>query len=173
MRQLILATVFLVGGTAFAQGKAKEAAAAAAAKAALDKADELLNAHDAKALGAMLDESFFAEGPFVSVVFSDVAAFRAHLEKMLAEGGRWTREDLTLKPDPDGNAAWYIADYTFVPKVPPGALPIHRKVRESGTLVKRGKEWKFAMLHVSHVQPDPPKPAAPASGSNQMMTPSK
>ena len=44
---------------------------------------------------------------------------------------------------------------------------MHRKMRESGVLVKRGKEWKFAMTHMSVVQPDenaqmgPPSTAAP------------
>ena len=73
----------------------------------------------------------------------------------------------TSKPDEDGNSAWYIADYTFIPKVPPGALPVHRKMRESGVLVRHGKEWKFAMTHMSVLQPDenaqmgPPSTAAP------------
>ncbi|HWE29837.1 MAG TPA: hypothetical protein VHB97_17625, partial [Polyangia bacterium] len=81
--------------------------------------------------------------------------------------GHITRDGLTIKADEDGDSAWYIADYTFVPKVPPGALPVHRKMRESGMLVKRGKEWKFAMTHMSLVQPDenavqgPPTTAAP------------
>jgi hypothetical protein len=166
MRNLTVVAILLVAGSAFAQPKAKDPAAAA--KAAIDKADELFNAHDAKALGAMIDDSFFGEGPFIGAVFNDAASFRTHIEKMLAEGGRETREDITIRPDPDGNSAWFIADYTFVPKVPPGALPIHRKIRESGALVRRGKEWKFAMLHVSHVQPDPPAPVQ-TSGGNQMM----
>ena len=167
MRNMILGAALLVAGNAFAQAKAKDAAAGA--KAAIDKADELFNAHDAKGLGAMIDDSFFGEGPFVSAKFPDAASFRTHIEKMLAEGGRMTRDGLTIKPDPDGNSAWYIADYTFVPKVPPGALPIHRKIRESGALVRHGKEWKFAMIHVSYVQLDPPPPPPPPSGGNQKM----
>lgn len=166
MRNLTVAALLLVAGSAFAQAKGKDVAAAA--KATVDKADALFNAHDAKALGALIDDSFFGEGPFVGAVFNDAASFRTHLEKLLAEGGRITREDITIKPDVDGNSAWYIADYTFVPKVPPGALPVHRKLRESGVLMRHGKEWKFGMLHVSHVQLDPP---APNPAPNQMMQP--
>jgi hypothetical protein len=160
MRTFTLAAVLCFAGGAFAQAKSKDTAAAA--KAALDKGDELWNAHDAKALGSMIDNSFFGGGPFVSAKYADAASFRTYLEKTLAEGGHMTREGLTIKPDEDGNAAWFIADYMFVPKVPPGALPVHRKIRVSGALIRHGKEWKFAMFHASYVQPDPAT-AAPAS----------
>jgi ketosteroid isomerase-like protein len=166
MRNVTFALVLLVGGAAGAEAtKGKDAAAAA--KAAIDKADEAFNAHDAKALAAMIDKSFFGEGPTVSAKFDSAETFAKHLEEMAAKGGRLMRDGLTVKPDEDGNSAWYIADYTFIPKVPPGALPVHRKMRESGVLVKRGKEWKFAMSHMSIVQPDenaqmgPPSTAAP------------
>ena len=168
MRNVTFAVALLVAGAAGAQGsKGKGGAAEAAARAAIDKADEAFNAHDAKALGAMLDKSYFGEGPTVSAKFDTPEAMSTHLEGLLAKGGRLTREGLTVKPDEDGNSAWFIADYVFIPKVPPGALPVHRKMRESGVLVKHGKEWKFAMTHMSVVQPDenvqmgPPSTAAP------------
>ncbi len=169
MRNVTFAVVLLVAGAAAAQGtKSKGGGAAeAAAKAAIDKADEAFNAHDAKALAAMLDKSFFGEGPTLSAKFDTEEAMAKHLEEMMAKGGRLTREGLTVKTDEDGDTAWYIAEYVFIPKVPPGALPVHRKMRESGVLVKRGKEWKFAMTHMSVVQPDenvqmgPPTTAAP------------
>ena len=165
MRNVTFALVLLAAGSAAAEKSSKDAAAGA--KAALDKSDEAFNAHDAKALAAMLDKTFFGEGPTVSAKFDTPEAMSTHLEGLLAKGGRLTREGLTVKPDEDGNSAWYVADYTFVPKVPPGALPVHRKMRESGVLVKHGKEWKFAMTHRSVVQPDenvqmgPPSTAAP------------
>jgi ketosteroid isomerase-like protein len=166
MRNVTVAVVLLVAGAAFAQGtKGKDATAGATA--AIDAADKAFNAHDAKALAAMIDKSFFGEGPTVSAKFDTAEAFDKHIEEMAAKGGRLIRDGLTVKPDEDGNSAWYIADYTFIPKVPPGALPVHRKMRESGVLVKHGKEWKFAMTHMSVVQPDenaqmgPPSTAAP------------
>ena len=166
MRNVTFALVLLVGGVAGAEAQ-KGKDAAAGAKAAIDKADEAFNAHDAKALAAMVDKSYFGEGPTVSAKFDSPEAFTKHIEEMAAKGGRLIREGLTIKPDEDGNSAWYIADYTFIPKVPPGALPVHRKMRESGVLVKHGKDWKFAMTHMSVVQPDdnvqmgPPSTAAP------------
>jgi Domain of unknown function (DUF4440) len=163
MRNVTFAVVLMASAVAGAQGqnpgKAKEAAVAA--KATIDKIDEAFNAHDAKTIGTMLDKSFFAEGPNVSAKYDLPEAFRTHLEQMTAQGGRITRDGMTLKTDDDGGAAWYIADYTFVPKVPPGALPVRRKMRESGVLVRRGKEWKVAMWHMSAVQPDPETPPAP------------
>jgi ketosteroid isomerase-like protein len=163
MRNVTVAVVLLVAGTAGAQGtKAKDAAASA--KALVDKMDAAFNAKDLKSIEAALDKGFFGEGPTVSSTFADPAAFTKHLEQMFAgPGGRMTREAMTLKTDDDGGAAWYIADYTFIPKVPPGAMPVHRKMRESGVLVKRGKEWKVAMWHMSMVQPDPPPPAGAAA----------
>ena len=167
MRNVTFALVLLVGGAAWAQGqKGKGAAAEAAAKAVIDKADQAFNAGDAKGLIALVDKSYFGEGPTVSAKF-DYEQFVEHITKMLAKGGHLAREGLTVKPDDDGGAAWYIADYLFVPKVPPGALPVRRKMRESGVLVKKGKDWKFVMTHMSMVQPDedagptPPTTAAP------------
>ena len=157
MRNVTFA-LLLVAGTATAQGtKTRSAAAVTAATAALDKADAAFNAHDAKALGAMLDKGYFGQGPTVSAKYDSPEAMTEHLTAMLAKGGRLTREALTIKADDDGGTAWYIANYIFIPKVPPGALPVHRKMRESGVLVKRGKDWKFAMLHMSQVQQDEPK----------------
>ncbi len=158
MRNVTLALVLLVAGATGARAQKGKDAAAAGAKAALDKSDEAFNAHDAKALGAMLDKGYFGEGPTVSAKFETPEAMMEHLTQMLAKGGHITRQAVTIKADDDGRAAWYVADYIFVPKVPPGALPVHRKMRESGVLVKRGKEWKFAMTHMSLVQQDDTAP---------------
>lgn len=162
MRNVTLAVVLLAAGTAGAE-KEKVKEAAAAAKAALDKADEAFNAHDAKALVAMLDKSYFGGGSTVSAKYDSPEAMATQLEAMLAKGGRITRDGVIFKADDDGGSAWYVADYTFVPKVPPGALPVHRRLRESGVLVRRGKEWKFAMTHLSLVQLDEAAPMAPPS----------
>jgi hypothetical protein len=167
MRIVTFALVFLVAGAAQAEkDKAKDAAASA--KAAIDKADELFNAHDAKALGAMIDKSYFGEGATLSAKYDSPEAVIEMLTAMLAKGGRLVREGLTVKADDDGGTAWYIADYLFIPKVPPGALPVRRPMRESGVLMKRGKDWKFVMTHMSMVQADekapeviPPSTAAP------------
>ncbi len=161
MRNVTLVLVMLVAGAAGAQkGNAK--GAVAAATAVLDKADEAFNAHDAKALEAMLDKGWFGEGATVSAKFENPEAFKAHLEQMAAQGGHMTRDGLMIKADDDGDTAWYVADYTFIPKVPPGALPVHRKMRESGVLVRHGKDWKFALWHMSQVQLDPTPPPPPA-----------
>ena len=170
MRNVTFAVVLaMVAGAGAAQAdKDKAKDAAAAAKAAIDKADEAFNAHDAKALGAMLDKSYFGEGATISAKYDSPEAMIEHMTAMLAKGGRIIREGLTIKADEDGGSAWYIAEYTFIPKVSPGALPMRRPIRESGVLVKRGKEWKFAMTHMSMVQADdkapqviPPSTAAP------------
>lgn len=167
MRIVTLALVVLVAGAAQAD-KDRSKDAAAEAKAAIDKADQAFNAHDAKALGAMLDKSFFGEGPTLSAKYDSPEAMVTMLTEMLAKGGRLLREGLTIKADESGDAAWFIADYLFVPKVPPGALPMRRPMRESGVLIKKGREWKFAVTHMSMVQPDdrasqvvPPSTAAP------------
>ena len=167
MRNVTFALVLLAGGVAGAEAQ-KVKDAAKAATAALDKSDELFNAHDAKGLAAMLDKSYFGEGPTVSAKFDSPEAMTTHLDALLAKGGHLTRDGVTLKADDDGGSAWYVADYTFVPKVPPGALPVHRKLRESGVLVKRGKEWKFAMTHMSLVQQDEGAPMAPPSTAAPM-----
>jgi hypothetical protein len=167
MRNVTFALVLLAAGTAGAEAQ-KSKDAAKAATAALDKSDEAFNAHDAKALSAMLDKTYFGAGPTVSAKYDSTEAMTTNLDALLAKGGHITRESLTLKADDDGGAAWYVADYTFIPKVPPGALPVHRKMRESGVLVKRGKEWKFAMTHMSLVQQDEGAPMAPPSTAAPM-----
>jgi hypothetical protein len=166
MRNVTFALVLLVAAAAQAEkDKAKDAAAAA--KAALDKSDELFNAHDAKALGALLDKSYFGGGPEMSNKYDSPEAMTERMTVMLAKGGRITRNALVIKADDDGGAAWYIAEYTFIPKVGPGVLPMRRPMRESGVLVKRGKDWKFAMTHMSLVQPDttPPAPVPPSTAA--------
>jgi ketosteroid isomerase-like protein len=181
MRNVMVAVALLVGtgsGAAWAQPAAKETAvkepavkesakakgAVAAAQAVLDKVDAAFNAGDAKAMMAFFDKSYFGEGPTVSAKF-DYDGMLDHMTKMLAKGGRVTREGLTVRADDDGGAAWYIADYIFVPKVPPGALPVRRKMRESGVLVKKGKEWKVVMTHMSLVQLDEEMPVAPTTAA--------
>jgi len=168
MRNVTFALVLLAAGSAAAEKEKGGKDVAAAAKAAIDKADEAFNAGDAKALGAMLDKSYFGEGPTVSAKFDSAEAMTTHLEAQLAKGGHLIRDGLTVKPDEDGGSAWYIADYTFIPKVPPGALPVRSKMRESGVLMKRGKEWKFAMTHMSVVQPDENAPMGPPSTAAPM-----
>ena len=126
---------------------------------ALDKADEAFNKADAKALTAMLDKTYFGGGPNNSAKFDSPEAMGEHFAKILAHGGHITRNAVTIKADDDGNSVWYIAEYVFVPKVGPGVLPVRRPMRESGVLVRRGKDWKFAMLHMSQLQPDPPAEA--------------
>jgi ketosteroid isomerase-like protein len=158
MRNVTFAIVLLVAATAAAQ---KKEAAVAAAKEAIDKADAAFNAHDAKALGAMLDKSYFGAGATVSAKADSPEIAVEQLTKMLARGGNMSRTAISIKAADDGATAWYIADYVFVPKVPPGALPVHRKMRESGVLVKRGKEWKFALTHMSMVQQDENPPVVP------------
>ena len=163
MRRLTFVTVMLLAVPALAQKAGKADAAVAGAKAALDQADEAFNKGDAKALNALLDKSFFMGGPYVSSLTPDVETAKAQIEKMFANGpiAKMTRGETTIHADESGDAAWYVAEYTFVPKVGPGVLPVHRKIRESGVLLKHGKEWKFALVHQSHVQPDPPPPAPP------------
>jgi hypothetical protein len=185
MRNVTFALAFLVAGAAFAdktegkgeasKGGDKAKDAAAAAKAALDKFDEAWNAHDAKAAQAFLDKSFFGVGPFASAKMPDIDAGKAQLEKDAASGARMVRNGLVIKADDSGDTAWYIGDYMFSPKVPPGALAIRRPTRVTGVMVHRGKDWKISMVNISSVQPDPPppipaqnQPMAPPSG-----TPSK
>ena len=159
MRNVTVVVAFLVaaGGVAAAQ-KAKEAPAGA--MATLDKSDAAFNAHDPKAMLALFDKSFFGAGATVSSKL-DYDGVVAEINMALTKGGHITRESVTMRGDEDGSTAWYIADYTFVPKVPPGALPMRRKLRESGVLVKRGKEWRFVMTHMSMVQLDENAPPAP------------
>jgi len=160
MRNVMVAAVLLVAGAAGAAEGTKGKDAVAAATATIDKLDAAFNAGDAKAFVALIDKSYFGGGPTPSVKL-DYAGMVDHVTKMIAKGGRFIREEVTVHADDDGGAAWYIADYVFVPKVPPGALPVRRKMRESGVLVKHGKEWKLAMSHLSALQPDeqPPAPA--------------
>src|SRR5207253_6484903 len=96
MRNLIMAAVILVAGPALAEKPAaKGEAAAAAAKATLDKSDAAFNSGDAKALSAMLDSTFFGAGPFISARWPDVATAKVEIEKMVTAGGRMTRDALT------------------------------------------------------------------------------
>ena len=197
MRNVTFALAFLVAGAAYAdktetsaeaKSEAKSAAyksgdkakdAAAAAKAALDKFDEAWNAHDAKAAQAFLDKSFFGVGPSASAKMVDLEAGKVQLEKDAASGGRTTRTGIVIKADDSGDTAWFIGDYMFSPKVPPGALPVRRPMRVTGVMVHRGKDWKLSMVNISSVAPEPGATAqspvqkqpmaAPASGA----TPSK
>jgi hypothetical protein len=160
--------------TAARADKAKSDAACSAAKALLDKADAAFNAGDAKGLEALLDASFFGSGPYVSAGWPDLATAKAYLEKTLAQGGRLTRDQITLHGDDDGDTVWFVADYTFIPKVPPGVLPIHRKMRHAGTVVRRGPAWKFASVGISIVAPDPsPPPPTPPTAPPAAAKPSK
>jgi hypothetical protein len=162
MRQLMIAAAMLVATAALAEKPAgKSEAAATAAKAVIDAADAAFNAGDVNAMAALLDKSFFGAGAYVSAQWPDPASLKTALEKVFDRGGgRLTRDALTLHALEDGDAVWYIAEYTHVPKVPPGVMPIHRKIRESGTLLRRGREYKFVMIHTSNVAADPPPPAA-------------
>ncbi|MDB4970313.1 MAG: SnoaL-like domain [Myxococcales bacterium] len=172
MRNLTFALAILVAGAAHAdkgesnKGGDKSKDAAASAKATLDKFDEAWNAHDAKATASFLDKSFFGAGPYVSAKIGDADAARTQLEKDAASGARIVRNAIVIKADDSGDTAWYIGDYMFSPKVPPGALPVRRPMRVTGTMVRRGKDWKLSMSNISAVQPDPP-----ASAQNQAATP--
>jgi ketosteroid isomerase-like protein len=176
MRNVTFALAFLVAGAAFAdkgegkgegsKGGDKAKDAAAAAKATLDKFDEAWNAHDAKAAAAFLDKSFFGAGPFASAKMTDIEAGKAQLEKDAASGARIMRNGIVIKADESGDTAWFIGDYMFSPKVPPGALPVRRPMRVTGVLVHRGKDWKISMVNMSSVTPDPPPPV-----QNQPMAP--
>jgi ketosteroid isomerase-like protein len=166
MRNVTFAVAVLVaaGGAARAQ-KSKEAPAGA--MAALDKSDAAFNAHDTKAMTALYDKSFFGAGATVGKKL-DYEGIVAEIKNMLTRGGRIVRESVTMRGDEDGDTAWYIADYTFVPQVPRGALPMRRKLRESGVLVKRGKEWKLVMTHMSMLQPDEDAPPTPTTAAPMM-----
>lgn len=178
MRKMTFVTLMLLALPAVAaeddKGEHKRGggseAAVAAVRLTMDKADEAINRGDAKALLATFDKSFFYGGATMSGRTNDLETAKADIDKMFANGpiGRLTRGDTLIHVDDTGDAAWYIAEYLMVPKVGPGMLPVHRKLRESGVLVKRGKDWKFAMVHQSQLQPDPvpvkqPTPAASAT----------
>ena len=151
----LLVAGVVAGASARAEKETKEKPkdAGAAAKAVLDKLDAAFNAGDAKALVAFYDKTYFGAGPTVSAHF-EYDTMVDHLTKMVAKGGHFTRDAVTVRADEDGDTAWFVADYTFVPKVPPGALPVRRKCRESGVMMRKGKEWKVVMSHMSFVQPD-------------------
>jgi hypothetical protein len=162
MRKLTVLLV-LVAGMAHAEeaDKKKAGGAVEKARAVVDASDKAFNDRDAAALIALLDKSYFGAGPTLSAKQDDLAAAKVDFERELARGGKLTRESITMHPDDAGNTVWYIADYTYVPKVGPGVLPVHRKVRQSGVVVKRGKDWKIAEWHTAFPMPDPPAPAAP------------
>ena len=160
MRTVTIAVVLLAVASASAETPAGKDAGASA-KAALAKLDEAYNAHDAKAFEAMLDPGFVMAGPYISSQPEDVDAAKADLEKQLAGGRRMTRESTNLKTDHDGDTAWFVSESIFVPKVPPGALPVRRHMHQTGVLVRHGKDWKLALLSMSILQLDPPAPVAP------------
>jgi ketosteroid isomerase-like protein len=180
MRKMTFVTLVLLALPAFAAEEEKgkryggSEAAVAAVRLMLDKADEAFNHGDAKALIANFDKGFFFGGATLSTR-QDVEAAKADVEKMFANGptAKITRGDTTIHVDETGDSAWYIAEYVLVPKVGPGVLPVHRKMRESGVLVKHGKDWKFAMVHLSQVQPDPQKPAPPPAPAAPAPAPAK
>ena len=163
MRIVTIAGLLLVtaAGAAQAQKGTRAEAAVAAAEKAIDKMDAAYNAHDGKTLAAMLDKGYIGAGPFVGTKVEGYEASKAHLESEMAAGGRIQRQALTVKADDDGDTAWYIADYLYIPKVPPGALPMRKPMREAGVLVRRGKEWKLAMSTEAMLQLAPRKPAPP------------
>ena len=90
------------------------------------------NAHDAKATSAFLDKSFFGALPFASSKMGDVEAGKAQLERDAAAGARSVRSAIVMKADDNGDAVWFIGDYFFSPKVPPGALPVRRPTLLAG-----------------------------------------
>jgi len=67
-----------------------------------------------------------------------------------------------MRPDETGTVVWFMADYDSERKVEGSGVPEHRTVRESGVLVRRNGQWRFAMLHAA---PLLPSQAAPAEAS--------
>lgn len=175
MRNVTIAAVILVaaaGAQAQEQAAKPEKApkaehargghgAAAEAQKALDKMDELYNAHDAKGLIAMLDKNVVGGGPYLGSKLEDYESMKTTIEQMAAAGGHLARQNVVFKVDEDGDTAWYVADYLMIPKVPPGALPVRRPMRESGVLVRHGREWRLAGWQLASLVPAPPAPAAP------------
>jgi ketosteroid isomerase-like protein len=143
----------------------KTAAAIAAATAVIDKTDAAYNAKDAEAMVALLDPSFIAEGPRLSNQVEDFETHKKSLAERLPKAGRITRDAITLRADESGDVVWYIADYTVIMPAAPGQMPMQRKLRESGVVIKRGKgakaQWKIGMWHASLPQPDPASSASP------------
>jgi hypothetical protein len=168
MRNCIVLAVLLVAPVVLAQeaGDKKKAASGGGAaiekaRTVVDAADKAYNAQDVPALLALLDKSYFGAGPTVMAKQDDLAAAKIEFERELQRAGTLKREGITLRGDEDGDTVWYIADYLYVPKVGPGVLPVRRKIRTSGIVVRRGKEWKIAMWHTQFPQQDPPIASPP------------
>lgn len=126
------------------------------ARQVIDKSDAAFNAHDGRAMAALLDDSFFGAGPTVSGRHTELAEAKQHFEHVFSSStGTVTRERLTLKGDDSGDVVWYLAEYTVTTRPPPGAMPTKRLLRESGVLVKRGGAWRFALLHATRPERDP------------------
>jgi hypothetical protein len=164
MRKLTLVAVLVVAGAAHAaeSKKDKEKEAVAAATKIVDKHDAAYQTRNTEALIALLDKSFFGAGPTMSSHVNDLEAAKKAFGDEVPKTGRFVRNSITLHGCEAGDTVWYIADYLWSPKVGPGILAVRRTVRESGVIVKRGTEWKIAMLHSSLVEPDP-TPAPPAT----------
>jgi hypothetical protein len=158
MRFIALCTVLLTAGSAIAD-KDKKSAAIADATKTIDAGDAAFNAHDAKAMIALLDAGYFSCAARVSTCTGDAdeirRGFEAGYERAAKASAKATRDKLLIGADDTGTIVWFIADYTFHFDAKDGAS--ERKVRESGTLVKHGKLWRFVMLHSAWPAPDEPK----------------
>jgi hypothetical protein len=143
------------------------------ARAVVDAADKAYNEQNVNALVALLDKSYFGAGPTVGAKQDSLEAARAEFTRELTHGGRLTRDAINLHGDDDGDTVWYIADYTYVPKVGPGVLPVRRKIRTSGVVIRRGKEWKIAEWHTTFPAPDPAVSPNPHTALQGEPTPTK
>jgi ketosteroid isomerase-like protein len=161
MRNVTIALVLFVAAGAQAQkgSKARAGGATAEAQKAIDKMDELYNAHDAKGMVAMLDKDVIGGGPYLGSKLENYESMKTMIEQATAAGGRIERQNVEVRAEPDGDTAWYIADYVMIPKVGPGMLPVRRPVRETGVLVRHGKEWKLASWGLAVLAQAPPPPA--------------
>src|SRR4051812_44217614 len=145
-RIAVVALVIVAAAAATAAGKK---AAKDEAEALITKSEQATNAHDAKAFSALLDKDYFGASIRAEDKFDSPKAMQEHMEKVLAAGGTLKREGLSIKTDASGDAAWFIADYTFTPTSGEA-----RKLRSGGVMIRHGKEWKLAMSMMS------PLPAA-------------
>jgi hypothetical protein len=155
----MLAILALLGMPVAASGGEDARAAVAEATKAIDAGDAAFNAHDAKAMIALLDVTYFSCGPRASTCINDAGGIRRGLESGFQRGAAMgvhaVRDKLQISVDDSGSFAWFIADYTFhVANRRKG--PTDRLVRESGALVKRGGQWRFVMLHNAWPLPDEP-----------------
>jgi hypothetical protein len=130
--------------------------AIAEATKTIDAGDAAFNAHDARAMIALLDDAYFSCGPRVSTCKTDPAeirhGFEAGYQRGASVGVTATREKLLVDADPHGGFAWFVADYTFRFTGKDG--PVDRLVRETGALVRRGSSWRFVMLSNAWPLPD-------------------